>query len=74
MPGTYDATSDTIYIGTSNASPDFYGADREGDNKYTATILALDPKNGKLKWHRQEVPHDVWDYDFGLRIRPHRKR
>jgi alcohol dehydrogenase (cytochrome c) len=63
LPGTYDATSDTIYVGTSNASPDFYGADREGDNKYTATVLALDPKTGKLKWHRQEIPHDVWDYD-----------
>jgi alcohol dehydrogenase (cytochrome c) len=63
LPGTYDETSDTIYIGTSNAAPDFFGADREGDNKYTATLLALDPKTGQLKWHRQEVPHDVWDYD-----------
>jgi alcohol dehydrogenase (cytochrome c) len=63
LPGTYDSTSDTIYIGSSNASPDFYGADREGDNKYTATLLALDPKTGAIKWHRQEIPHDVWDYD-----------
>ena len=63
MPGTYDAQSDTIYIGTSNAAPDFYGVGREGDNKYTATLLALDPKTGKLKWHRQEIPHDVWDFD-----------
>ncbi|MEZ5627195.1 MAG: PQQ-binding-like beta-propeller repeat protein [Rhodocyclaceae bacterium] len=63
MPGTYDAQSDTIYIGTSNAAPDFYGVDRKGDNKYTATLLAIDPKTGKLKWHRQEIPHDVWDFD-----------
>ena len=63
MPGTYDAQSDTIYIGTSNAAPDFYGVGREGDNKYTATLLAIDPKTGKLKWHRQEIPHDVWDFD-----------
>ncbi|MCZ4303354.1 PQQ-binding-like beta-propeller repeat protein [Zoogloeaceae bacterium G21618-S1] len=63
MPGTYDAQSDTIFIGTSNAAPDFYGADRKGDNKYTATLLAIDPKTGKLKWHRQEIPHDVWDFD-----------
>ena len=63
MPGTYDEKSDTIFIGTSNAAPDFYGADRKGDNKYTATLLALDPKTGKLKWHRQEIPHDVWDFD-----------
>jgi alcohol dehydrogenase (cytochrome c) len=63
MPGTYDAKSDTIYIGTSNAAPDYYNYDRKGDNLYTATLLALDPKTGKLKWHRQEVPNDSWDYD-----------
>lgn len=63
LPGTYDASTDTIYIGTSNASPDFYGKDREGDNKYTATLLALNPKDGTIKWARQEIPHDVWDYD-----------
>ena len=63
LPGTYDEKSDTIFIGTSNAAPDFFAASREGDNKYTATLLALDPKTGTLKWHYQEMPHDEWDYD-----------
>jgi alcohol dehydrogenase (cytochrome c) len=63
LPGTYDPTTDTIYIGTSNASPDFNRDDRMGDNLYTATVLALDPKTGKVKWHRQEVPNDTWDFD-----------
>lgn len=63
MPGTYDPGSNTIYIGTSNAAPDYYNENRQGDNKYTASLLALDPRNGKLKWHRQEVPHDSWDFD-----------
>lgn len=63
MPGTYDPTTDTIYIGTSNASPDYYAGGREGDNLYTASLLALDPKTGAVKWHRQEVPHDTWDFD-----------
>lgn len=63
LPGTYDPVSDTLFIGTSNAAPDFYGDGRKGDNLYTATLLALDPKTGKLKWHRQEIPHDTWDYD-----------
>jgi len=57
MPGTYDPTTDTIYIGTSNAG------DREGDNLYTSTLLALDPKTGNVKWYRQEVPNDTWDFD-----------
>ena len=63
LPGTYDAATDTIFIGTSNAAPDFYGDGRKGDNLYTASLLALDAKTGKLKWHRQEIPHDTWDYD-----------
>lgn len=68
MPGVYDAKTDTIFIGTSNAAPDFYGKGREGDNLYTATILALEGKTGKLKWHYQEVPHDVFDYDAAYEI------
>ena len=63
MPGTYDPTTDTIYIGTSNASPDYYADARKGDNLYTSTVLALEPKTGKVKWYRQEVPHDSWDFD-----------
>lgn len=63
LPGTYDPTTDTIYIGTSNAAPDFNNDDRRGDNLYTATLLALEPATGTLKWHRQEVPMDTWDFD-----------
>ena len=63
MPGSYDAATDTIYIGTGNAAPDFDGAARPGDNKYTATLLALTGKTGAIKWSYQEVPHDVWDFD-----------
>lgn len=63
MPGTYDPTTDTIYIGTSNAAPDYNADERKGDNLYTATVLALEPKTGKIKWYRQEVPHDSWDFD-----------
>jgi alcohol dehydrogenase (cytochrome c) len=63
LPGTYDEKSDTIFIGTANAAPDFYGADRVGDNKHTASLLAINPNNGKLRWAYQEIPHDVWDYD-----------
>ena len=25
--------------------------------------LALEPKTGKLKWYRQEIEHDLWDYN-----------
>jgi len=63
MPGTWDEETNTVFYGTGNPGKDFVGADRRGDNLYTDSIVALDPKSGQLKWHRQEISHDVWDYD-----------
>jgi len=63
MPGTYDPELDTLYWGTSNPSPDFDGGPRPGDDLYTDSVLALDPDTGKLKWHFQFTPHDLFDYD-----------
>jgi len=63
MPGTYDPELDTVYWGTSNPSPDFDGTVRPGDDLYTDCVLAIDPDNGKLKWHFQFTPHDLFDYD-----------
>jgi alcohol dehydrogenase (cytochrome c) len=34
-----------------------------GDNLYTCSIVALNPDDGTYKWHFQNSPHDVWDYD-----------
>ncbi len=63
LTGTYDPELDTLYWPTGNPSPDLIGDDRAGDNLYSDSILALDPKTGRLKWHFQFTPHDVWDYD-----------
>jgi len=68
MTGSFDADLDLIYWGTGNAAPDVDGSVRMGDNLYTASVVALDPDTGKLKWHYQEVPHDVWDYDAAFEI------
>jgi alcohol dehydrogenase (cytochrome c) len=61
--GTYDPELDTLYWPTGNPCPDYDGTNRQGDNLYSDTILALDPATGKLKWHYQYTPHDVWDWD-----------
>jgi glucose dehydrogenase len=37
---------------------------RPGDNLYTVSLVALDANTGKLKWHYQQVPHDLWGYDL----------
>lgn len=52
-----------IYFGTGNAMPAYDGSTREGDNLFTASVVALDLKTGAYKWHFQEVHHDLWDYD-----------
>ena len=53
----------TLYFSTGNAGPDNNGSSRAGDNLFTASIVALDVKTGKLKWRYQMVHHDIWDYD-----------
>jgi alcohol dehydrogenase (cytochrome c) len=63
MTGTYDPELNLIYWGVGNPSSDFYGGDREGTNLYTDSVVALDADTGQLKWHYQEVPHDVYDFD-----------
>jgi alcohol dehydrogenase (cytochrome c) len=63
MPGSYDQETNTLYWGTGNASPDYDGTVRPGDDLYTACLLAIDPGTGKIKWHFQFTPHDLYDYD-----------
>jgi alcohol dehydrogenase (cytochrome c) len=62
--GTYDPDLNLIYVPTGNPGPkDFDGRDREGDNLYAASVLALNPDDGKLVWHYQFTPHDEHDWD-----------
>ncbi|MGE0483918.1 MAG: pyrroloquinoline quinone-dependent dehydrogenase [Gammaproteobacteria bacterium] len=63
VAGTYDAKSGLLFWPTGNPSPDWNGDSRLGDNLYTNSVLAIEPKTGKLAWHFQYTPHDVWDYD-----------
>jgi len=52
-----------VIFGVGNPSPDLDGAVRPGDNLYTASVVAVDLRTGKLRWYFQELPHDVWDLD-----------
>ncbi|HEY4086741.1 MAG TPA: PQQ-dependent dehydrogenase, methanol/ethanol family [Bryobacteraceae bacterium] len=61
--GSYDPVLKLLYWGVGNASPDWNGTGREGDNLYTSSVIALDPDTGKLKWHFQFTPHDEFDFD-----------
>jgi alcohol dehydrogenase (cytochrome c) len=63
MTGSYDPELDMLYWGTGNPGPDYNGDDRQGDNLYSDSILALDPHTGKMKWYYQATPHDIHDWD-----------
>jgi alcohol dehydrogenase (cytochrome c) len=63
VTGSYDPALNLVYYGTGNPNPDYYGDDRQGDNLYTCSLVALDADTGKLRWHYQFTPHDVHDWD-----------
>jgi len=52
-----------IYFTTGNPGPDLNGGVRKGDNLYSVSVVAIDAKTGKYRWHFQQVHHDIWDYD-----------
>ena len=63
MTPAYDPASHNIFFAVGNPSPDLDGSVRPGDNLYTESIVAVDARTGEYKWHYQQVPHDVWDFD-----------
>ena len=63
LTGTYDPELNLIYWGTGNPAPMFYGDEREGDNLYSNSIVALDADTGELEWYYQFTPHDTRDWD-----------
>jgi alcohol dehydrogenase (cytochrome c) len=63
LSGTYDPELNLVYWTAGNPWPDFIARDREGDNLYSCSLLALDATTGKMKWHFQFTPHDTHDWD-----------
>jgi alcohol dehydrogenase (cytochrome c) len=63
MTGSYDPELGTLYWAIGNPGPDMIGDDRLGDNLYSDSVVALDVRTGRRKWHFQFTPHDVHDYD-----------
>jgi len=59
---SYDPELDLFYYGTAN--PGVWNPDlRPGDNKWSITLFARDPDDGRAKWAFQFVKNDAWDYD-----------
>jgi len=58
-----DTARGLVFVPTGAASPDYYGGERKGENRYANSIVALSAVTGKIVWHFQTVHHDLWDYD-----------
>ena len=59
---SYDPELNLLYHGTANPGP-WNPEQRPGDNKWTGSIVALNPDTGEQKWGFQAVPHDTHDWD-----------
>jgi alcohol dehydrogenase (cytochrome c) len=62
LGGSYDPKTQLAYFGTGNPGP-WNSHVRKGDNLYSTSTVAIDPKTGKIVWHYQNTPNDGWDYD-----------
>ncbi|MCJ2012861.1 PQQ-dependent methanol/ethanol family dehydrogenase [Methylobacterium sp. J-076] len=62
LGGTYDPELNLVYVGTGNPGP-WNSWLRPGDNKWSASRLAINPENGEIVWGFQTTPHDGWDFD-----------
>lgn len=68
-PPSFDSKGD-LYAGTGNPAPlpgtasKPWGSSRPGDNRYSDSLVKLDPKTGKLIWFYQLTPHNIYDWDF----------
>ncbi len=61
---TVDEDLGLVYLPVESPTSDFYGGERPGDNLYGESLVCVDLKTGKRKWHFQIVHHPIWDYDL----------
>lgn len=61
--GSYDAGLDLVYWGVGNAGPYDPKYRGNGDALYTNCVIAIRPKTGKIEWHYQYTPNDMYDVD-----------
>jgi len=65
-PYSADPELGLVYIPVGEGVNDEYGGHRPGDNLFATSIVAIDVKTGKRKWHFQTTHHDAWDYDLPM--------
>lgn len=61
---TADPVAGLVYLPVESPTVDEYGGNRLGDNLFAESLVAVDLKTGKYKWHFQFVHHPIWDHDM----------
>ena len=61
---TADEELGYVYLPTEEATGDYHGGTRPGNNLFAESIVCLDAKTGKRVWHFQTLHHGIWDYDL----------
>jgi quinoprotein glucose dehydrogenase len=59
-----DEDLETVYLPVEEATGDYFGANRPGDDLFAESLVAVDLYTGKRKWHYQLVHHGIWDNDI----------
>jgi quinohemoprotein ethanol dehydrogenase len=65
---TYDEKLNQLIIGTGALGPGEPSARAEGagDELFTNSVVAVDARTGKYRWHAKQVPHDGWNYEAAV--------
>jgi quinoprotein glucose dehydrogenase len=53
-----------VYLPVESPTGDYYAGHRPGNNLYGESLVCVDLKTGKRKWHFQLVHHPMWDMDI----------
>src|SRR5277367_346399 len=61
---TVDEELGLVYLPVESPTSDYYGGERPGNDLYGESLVCVDLKTGKRKWHYQFVHHPIWDYDM----------
>ncbi len=61
---TVDEQLGLVYLPVESPTSDYYGGHRPGNNLYGESLVCVDLKTGKRKWHYQVVHHPLWDMDL----------
>lgn len=59
-----DAALGLVYLPVSSPSPNYWGGNRLDPVPLATSIAAVDIETGEVRWSRQLVRHDIWDYDI----------